>query len=93
MGQWLRLSIFNAGGTGSIPGWGSYDAVRYSQKKKKKGKKFFVLEFQKLGSLNLRCQPIQFLVQPVFLAYKQYPHMIESSVSLPVLIRAPALNS
>ena len=36
--QWLILCFSNAGGTGSIPGWGTKipHAMQHSQKKKKK---------------------------------------------------------
>ena len=35
--QWLRIQISNAGGTGSIPGWGmrmSHDTARKRKRKK-----------------------------------------------------------
>ena len=34
--QWLRLYAFTAGGTGSIPGWGSFTCHSMQPKKKKK---------------------------------------------------------
>ena len=53
--QWLRLRASNAGGAGSIPGWGTeiLHAVRCSQKKKRKEKEKIVnvthSERRKLG--------------------------------------------
>ena len=40
-GQWLRLHTSNAGGTSSIPGWGTKipHAMRHSQKTERKKKK------------------------------------------------------
>ena len=49
--QWLRLCVSNAGGVGSIPGWGT-KILHAMQGDQKKYLHFFFKKFAKSGNSN-----------------------------------------
>ena len=57
-GQWLRLHTSNAGGTSSIPGWGTKipHAMRHSQKTERKKKKIHAPQ----------CSQQRYLQKPIY---------------------------